>query len=172
MTTSTDILIDAINRVRETSARAVNGLSPAQLEARIDPESNTIGWLLWHLSRGQDLQIADAAGSEQVWTSGGWADRFDLPFDVNESGYAHSADDVAKVSGLTAELLTGYLAAVTTRTVEYLSSLTDADLARIVDTRWNPPVTLAVRIVSIVSDDLQHAGQAAYARGILERTAS
>jgi uncharacterized damage-inducible protein DinB len=170
MTTATDILIDSINRVKETATRAVTGLSAEQLEARVDPESNTIGWLLWHLARGQDLQVSDVAGSDQVWTTGGWKERFDLPFGENESGYAHSADDVARVKGLDSQLLADYVVAVCDRTVEYLATLSDEDLGRIVDTRWNPPVTLAARMVSVVSDDLQHAGQAALLRGILERT--
>src|ERR1700742_3725954 len=69
MTTSTDILIDSITRVRETATRAVRGLSQTQLEARVDPQANTIAWLLWHLARGQDIQVSDVAGSEQGWTS-------------------------------------------------------------------------------------------------------
>ena len=169
MTTATDILIDSINRVRETATRAVSGLSRDQLEARVDPESNTIAWLLWHLARGQDLQLSDVAGSPQVWTTGGWKDRFALPFTDKESGYGHSADQVAQVHGVSSELLADYVVAVCDRTVEYLGGLTDADLDRIVDTRWNPPVTLAARIVSIVSDNLQHTGQAALLRGTLER---
>ena len=50
-----------------------------------------------------------------------------------------------------------------------VGTVTDDDLDRIVDERWDPPVTLAVRLVSVVDDCLQHAGQAAYARGILSR---
>jgi hypothetical protein len=169
MTTATDILIDSINRVKETASRAASGLSQEQLEARVDPQSNTIAWLLWHLARGQDLQLSDVAGSNQVWTAGGWKDRFALPFTDTESGYGHSADDVARVRGVSAELLADYVVAVCNRTVEYLGGLTDDDLGRIVDTRWNPPVTLGARIVSIVSDDLQHTGQAALLRGMLER---
>jgi hypothetical protein len=42
-----------------------------------------------------------------------------------------------------------------------------ADLARTVDDRWDPPVTLGVRLVSIADDSLQHVGQAAYLRGLL-----
>ncbi|HEX4443941.1 MAG TPA: DUF664 domain-containing protein [Galbitalea sp.] len=170
MTTATDVLIDSINRVKETATRAVNGLSQEQLEARIDPQSNTIAWLLWHLARGQDLQVSDLDGGAGVWTADGWKDRFALPFADRESGYGHSAEDVAQVRGVSPELLAGYLVAVCDRTVEYLGALTDDDLGRIVDTRWNPPVTLAARIVSIVSDNLQHTGQAALLRGILERT--
>jgi hypothetical protein len=38
----------------------------------------------------------------------------------------------------------------------------------VVDASWDPPVTLGVRLVSVISDDLQHAGQAAYLRGMIE----
>jgi hypothetical protein len=55
--------------------------------------------------------------------------------------------------------------------VHYVDGLTDADLDRVVDRRWDPPVTLGVRLVSVADDDLQHAGQAAFARGVVERGA-
>ncbi len=45
--------------------------------------------------------------------------------------------------------------------------MTPEDLDRVVDKRWNPPVTLGVRLVSILNDDVQHVGQAAYVRGLL-----
>jgi hypothetical protein len=48
-----------------------------------------------------------------------------------------------------------------------LQALSDADLERVVDERWEPPVTLGVRLVSIADDGLQHVGQAAYVRGML-----
>ena len=53
------------------------------------------------------------------------------------------------------------------RTVAHLAGLSEADLDRVVDERWDPPVTLGVRLVSVISDDLQHAGQAAYLRGLV-----
>ena len=52
-------------------------------------------------------------------------------------------------------------------TASYVAGLAPEDLDRVVDERWDPPVTLAVRLVSVISDDLQHAGQAAYARGFV-----
>ena len=75
----------------------------------------------------------------------------------------------ARVRGVTSELLVGYLDAVCDRSIAWIATLSDADLDRIVDTRFTPPVTLAVRLVSVISDDLQHAGQAAFIRGVLER---
>ena len=169
MTTATDILIDGISRIREVSRRAGAGLTEEQLTARLDPEANTIAWLLWHLGRVQDAQVADVAGGTQVWLAEGWAQRFGLPFASSETGYAQSADEVASVRGVEADLLLGYIDAVCDRTERYLSDLTDDDLADIVDEGWDPPVTRAARLVSILSDDLQHAGQAALLRGHLLR---
>ena len=97
MATATDLLNDAFDRVRETVRDAVEGLSEDQLTARIDPEANTIAWLVWHLTRVQDDHVADAAGTEQLWTSAGWVERFRLPFDVSATGYGQSADEVASV---------------------------------------------------------------------------
>ena len=166
---STDIVGDAFNRIRDVVHEAVDGLTAEQLAHRVDPGANSIGWLVWHLARVQDDHLADAAGTEQVWTSNGWADRFALPLDRMDTGYGHSSADVAAVRVPSADLLTGYYDAVHERTVGYLSGLTEADFARVVDTRWDPPVTLAVRLVSVIADDLQHAGQAAFLRGVVQR---
>ena len=71
---------------------------------------------------------------------------------------------------VTAELLVGYHDAVhDLATVQYLRGLDEPELGRIVDTSWDPPVTLGVRLVSVIADDLQHVGQAAFVRGILQR---
>lgn len=161
-------LTDAFGRIREVVHQVVPGLTPDQLAHRLDRDANSIAWLVWHLSRVQDDHVA-AAGSEQVWTSAGWFDRFGLPFDRAAIGYGQSSAQVAAVRVSSGELLTGYHDAVHARTVGYLATLHDDDLARIVDERWDPPVSLGVRLVSIVSDDLQHAGQAAFVRGVLER---
>ncbi|WP_030912320.1 mycothiol transferase [Streptomyces sp. NRRL F-5126] len=169
MPVSTDLLIDGFGRIREVVHEAVDGLSPEDLATRLDQGANSITWLVWHLTRVQDDHMADAAGSQQVWTSDGWSDRFDLPFKPGATGYGHSSRDVASVSGVSAELLAGYHDAVHDRTVAHLRTLGDADFERVVDDSWTPAVTLGVRLVSVMADDLQHAGQAAFVRGALER---
>jgi Protein of unknown function (DUF664) len=164
-----EVLSEAFSRVRAVVHSAIEDASIEVLTYRADPEANTIAWLVWHLTRGQDDHIADLMAEEQVWTTGGWAERFDLPFDSRATGYGQSADEVAGVR-VGAEQLGRYYDAVHARTMDYLSTLGDADFGRIVDTSWNPPVTLAVRLVSILADDLQHAGQASYVRGLAKRT--
>jgi Protein of unknown function (DUF664) len=167
--TSADILVDAFGRIREVVHEVVDGLTPEQLAFRVDGHANSVAWLVWHLTRIQDDHVADVAQHEQVWTADGWAERFGLPFDPSATGYGHRGADVAAVRVRSGDLLTGYHDAVHDRTVRYVAGLTDRDLPRIVDYSWDPPVSLGVRLVSVISDDLQHAGQAAFVRGIVLR---
>lgn len=166
MTSAADLLVDSFGRINEGTAMVVDGLSPAELSQRVAPGANTIGWLVWHLMRVQDNHVADAAGTDEVWTSAGWFKRFGLPFSETATGYGHSRDDVDTVH-VNAELLVGYAQAVTDVTIRYVQELTGDDLDRIVDDSWDPPVTLGVRLVSVIGDDLKHLGQAEYVRGLL-----
>jgi uncharacterized damage-inducible protein DinB len=166
--TVADLLTDAFDRIREEVHNAVDNLSKEELAFRVDEDANSIAWLVWHLTRVQDDHIAGVAGTEQVWTSRGWADRFGLPFGRLAHGYGQSSEEVAAVH-VGAELLTGYHDEVLEATTRYVRTLTDDDLRRVVDDSWDPPVTLGVRLVSVISDDLQHVGQAAFVRGIIMR---
>ncbi len=162
-----DLLVDAFGRVRESVHDVVEGLTLEQLAFRVDGRANSIVWLLWHLSRVQDDHVAEVAGTPQIWHKEGWVDRFGLPFDASATGFGHTSHDVAAARVDTPELLTGYHDAVYESTVAYLSDLTEADYDRIVDERWDPPVSLGVRLVSVLNDATQHVGQAAFVRGLL-----
>ena len=164
---SRDLLLYAYEQIQATLRRAIEGLTPDELTQRVGPEANTIAWLAWHLVRVQDDHVADVADSEQVWTRDDWVGRFGLPFPAEATGYGFSPEQVGQVRVPSADLLLDYAAAVHARTAEFLQGLSDDDLDRIVDTRWDPPVTLGVRLVSVLSDDLQHVGQAAFVRGLL-----
>jgi hypothetical protein len=168
MATANDVLLDGFERVRDTVRQVVDGLDEEILGYRPDPDANSIAWLVWHLTRVQDDHVADVAGAEQVWTVGGWVERFRLPFDVTAIGYGQSSEEVGQVRA-TADMLAGYQDAVFNATGDYLRTLAAEDYERVVDERWDPPVTLLVRLVSVLNDTLQHAGQAAYVRGLAER---
>ncbi|MGW1228088.1 mycothiol transferase [Streptomyces sp. NPDC001515] len=167
-----DLLTEGYSRIRETVHGAVEGLGPDDLGARLDDGANSIAWLVWHLARVQDDHIADAAGTEQVWFTGDWVSRFRLPFAHDATGYGQSSHEVDALGSASEELLLGYYDAVHERTSEFLEELNGRELDRIVDESWTPAVTLGVRLVSVLSDDLQHAGQAAFVRGCLERRRS
>jgi uncharacterized damage-inducible protein DinB len=166
---SRDLLLTAFEDIETVVRSALDGIDPGLLNERIDPAANTIGWLVWHLTRVQDDHVAEVAGTEQAYTAAGWADRFGLPFDAGAIGYGFSSEDVGRTRITDPQLLLEYHADVHRRTAEFLHTLTATDLDRVVDRRWDPPVTLGVRLVSVIGDDLQHAGQAALLRGTLER---
>lgn len=167
----TAILDDLVGRIRESMRAAVEGLDAEQLAHRPSPTANPIGWLCWHTARIQDEHVAAVGGLDQRYTAGGWADRLGLPADGADIGYGHSPEEVAARCPTDAEALLGYLDAVCDQTAAYLRTVDEDDLQRVVDERWDPPVTLAVRLASVVNDNLQHTGQAAYVRGLLEDAA-
>ena len=163
-----DLLVDAFERIRDLVRTIASGLDEDQLAYRVDDRANSIAWLLWHLTRVQDDHIADLADTEQMWTADGWADRLALPFDDAATGYGHSFEEVAQVRARADDLI-GYHDAVHEQTVRYLRTLQAGDLDDVVDDQWDPPVTRGVRLVSVISDGLQHAGQAALVRGFLSQ---
>ncbi len=166
-----DVLTDAYQRINQGVHRVTDGLDEAALAFRPDSDANSIGWLVWHLLRVQDRHISDIAGTGQAWVDEGWSDRFGMPADPEDHGYGHTSEQVGAVRIANPQILRDYADAVHVRTLRYVDGLDEAELGRIVDTRWDPPVTAAVRLVSVIGDDLQHIGQAAYIRGLYERKA-
>jgi hypothetical protein len=172
------VLTDAFGRIQESVGDAAEGLDAGQLGTRLDADANPVSWLLWHLARVADDHVAAAFGVPQVWASGSWAPRLGLPPQTLEIGYGHTSQQVAALSkAICAQpepgrLLVEYHSAVHAATVALVSAVSDADLDRVVDTRWTPPVTLAVRLVSVLNDAAEHVGQALYVRGILLRRAA
>lgn len=169
MLRSSQLLEDAFGRIQEVAHWAVDGLDTATLGWQIAPDANPIGWLVWHLTRIQDDHLSELAGGDQEWVTGRWAPRFGLDAATTELGLGHTAAQVRAVRPESPQVLLGYLDATVRRTRAFLPTITDPDLDRIVDTSWDPPVTMAVRLISVVDDNAQHAGQAAYLRGIHDR---
>jgi hypothetical protein len=163
------LLTDLFGRVDDEVEGAVQGLTAPQLATAPEPGANTIGWLVWHLTRVEDSHVAELLEQDQVWTTEPWPARFELPADAEDNGYGHTAEQVLAVRPDSPDALLGYYRAVRARTSPFLAGLTAEDLDRIVDRRWDPPVTLGVRLISVADDAIQHAGQAAYVRGLLER---
>ncbi|HET8878531.1 MAG TPA: DUF664 domain-containing protein [Arthrobacter sp.] len=160
-----ELLLDAFGRIRDAVAAALDGRTEQDLAWRPEGSGNSMAWLIWHLARVEDAQLASAAGWQQVWTGQGFAARFGLPLPERDTGYGHSTEQVDAVTAGPG-LLQDYYDAVHRQTVEFIRGLDDSSLDRVVDQRWDPPVTLGVRLVSTLADCLQHVGQAAYAKGL------
>ncbi len=164
-----EVLADAFGRIKGEAHDAAAGLSASGLNYRPDPDANSIGWLVWHLARVQDDHVAHLAGRKQAYVDEGWAERLGLRPDESDLGYGHTSQQVAAVRFEEPKPLLAYFDEVHARSLEYVASITTAELDRIVDERWDPPVSAGVRIVSVIDDCMQHAGQARYVRGMFER---
>ena len=165
--TTRALLVDSFERVRELVTTVAADVDEHTATFQVDPGANTPAWLLWHLSRVQDDHVADLAGVAQAWEE--WRERFDLPFDADATGYGQGLDDVLAVR-TDGALLADYHQAVHELTLRYLDTLTVAELERVVDERWDPPVTASARLVSVLGDVLQHLGQASFALGAASRS--
>jgi uncharacterized damage-inducible protein DinB len=161
-----ELLTELHGRVRPLVEEAVEGLTPEQLTWAPSPDANTIAWLIWHLTRVQDLYFSEYIGDSQTLPT--FADRFGRS-DADASGYGDTAEQMQAVRPESAEVLVEYHAAVQGRMLSYLRGLSATDLDRVVDDSYDPPVTLGARLVSIAEDCLQHVGQANYLRGLLPR---
>ena len=85
-----EILRDSFTRIIEHVDDITDGLADEVSFFRPAPEANSICWLIWHSARIQDAQLAQIAGVEQVWFTGGWVDRFALDLPRDTHGYGHT----------------------------------------------------------------------------------
>lgn len=161
------VLTEGFGRVAELYTDIADGLDEESLHHRPDGGGNPIGWLLWHLARMQDAQVADLAGESQRWER--FQDRFGLDNGSDDVGYGHTSEQVDGIRIEDLDLLREYHHDVTLATARYLQTVDEAELEREVDQSYDPPVTAGVRLVSILADALQHLGQAAYVKGLLGR---
>lgn len=162
-----DVVLEGLERIRGILQRSLNGLSLDDLHRQPAPDSNSIAWLAWHLTRVQDVSVSGLATQEQLWFNQGWEDRFSLPSGASDDGFGHTPEQVAAFRAPSAQALLDFHDAVLERFRTYVSGLTAADFDRVLDEpQWQPPPTVGVRLVSVLSDNLQHAGQAAYLRGL------
>jgi uncharacterized damage-inducible protein DinB len=163
-----DLIVDGLTRVDEDLRMALGGLSEDQLAFRPAEHANSIAWLAWHLTRVQDDHVSELAGRSQAWIEQRWHARFNKPADPNDTGFGYGPAEVATIRPADPQLLIDYFAVVHQRSLAYLESLSCADMDRVIDTSWDPPVTAGVRLVSVVNDCTQHVGQMAYLRGLIE----
>lgn len=162
------LLLDGFARIEDQVAAATDGLDPDDARWRPDADANPVGWLLWHLTRVMDDHVAGLAEVEQAWTAQGFADRLALPYPADAVGYGQDSAEVGAFRATPTDVL-AYHRATQELVRTHLSGVTASGLERVVDEDWDPPVTEAVRIMSVLGDATAHIGQAQYVLGLLER---
>lgn len=162
-----DMMIDGYGRIMEILERALDGLSEEDLNWQPRPDCNSMGWLAWHLTRVQDDHISDLMGEEQLWIKDGWHARFKRPAEKKDIGFGHTPEDVAAFKSPGVKTQLDYHRAVMERSQRYFPTLSKTDLDRELNEPWFQPLpTVGVRLISVLGDSLEHAGQVAYVRGL------
>ena len=148
---SAGLVLDALGRVRDMVREALKDLSPEELLA---PPKPHISWLVWHLSRVQDANFSGLMERPQLWIADGWHGRFAMPPHPKDygSGHRHTPAQVEAFAVTDKQLLLAYLEAVFARTKSYLSTLTNADLNRVLnEPQYQPLPTLGIRLASVIN---------------------
>jgi hypothetical protein len=163
-----EILSGAYGNILRTLEYTLEGLSVDDLNWQPKPDSNSIGWLAWHPTRWQDVQISSFMGEEQLWIKDGWHKKFNRPADPEDVGHM-TLGELAKFRSPDAATLLGYHQAVLARSQKFFATIQKADLDRLIEgTPFPQPPTMGTVLLMILSDGLQHAGQASYVRGMLQ----
>lgn len=164
-----ELIVDGYDRLSDLMKEALAGLSTADLDRQPHRDCNSLGWTAWHGTRVQDSQIAELMGEAQLWIRDGWHKKFKRPADPDDTGYGHTLAQVRAFKTPSARIQLDYSRATVERTKQYLASLNPSDLDRELDEPWQKPLpTVGVRIVSVLADCHQHAGEASYIRGFLK----
>ena len=164
-----DIVLDALERIRSSLHRTLDDLTLEEVHQQPQSDVNSIAWLAWHLTRVQDTSIAGLMGEEHLWVSHGWHAKFDMEPDSANDGFGHTPEQVSTFRVPSTETLLDFHDHVCERSKAYVARLEAEDFNRTLnEPQWQPLPTVGVRLVSVISDNLQHAGQAAYLRGMLQ----
>ena len=144
--------------------QATEGLTDEQLYYQPTAETNSIAWLVWHLSRWRDAISATISGEPQIWVSEGWAERYGMPSERTGMG-----DTPAQVTAFRVEraMLFGYVDATHRVTVERVSKLTPTQFVQLIVSHTGERHPAWRALAGVCSDSAQHSGQIAYLRGLM-----
>ena len=162
--------IFALQRNWDMVSTAVDGVDDDALSRMPNDQSNSIAWLVWHMTRVVDRFIHSRfQDTGQLWTAGGWHDKFGMPADPDEFGIGWSAGQVADWACPSRETLMGYYNAVNESARDYISGLDAEGMTRQVPAAA-PGATMSVAdaLGILVWDNIVHGGQVAYIRGYFE----
>ncbi|MCJ7743767.1 MAG: DinB family protein [Dehalococcoidales bacterium] len=160
-----DFIKGALDRAKQGTTRAVDGLSHNELIWRPGPECNSIGLILFHQTRFEDSFVQGRiVGNPQVWESDKWYEKFNMP--ASESGSGYTAEQLAAFRVPELKDLLGYADAVRAKTLEYLKSAPNNEFDRVINMPRFGDVAVGALLALVIVHMAQHAGEIAYLRGV------
>lgn len=162
--TLNEFIVDALEKENGFLLEALDGLGPEELAWQPAADANSIGWILWHMVRVEDMWIQFFAQFQtELWETEGWHEKFGLP--TRDNGFGHTAEQVNNFPALDLSEFLRYRAAVRQATLAYLDTLTPEEMERVPRER-RPEMSLGAMFRQIIGEMYQHVGHIAYLRGL------
>jgi hypothetical protein len=164
---ATETTLSALERNWQMVNSALAGMDEAIMSSRPNDQSNSISWLLWHMSRVADRFIhTRLMDAPQLWIADGWHEKFGMPADPHDFGMGWSLAQVAAWQSPGKDVLVAYFEAVNSATRDYLQPLSASEMERQIPFPA-PPNLLSIgdALGILVWDNIVHGGQVAYLRG-------
>jgi hypothetical protein len=163
-------VMDEFLRIEVELGQVLTGLTVDDLNYQPAPDCNSIGWLIWHLTRSHDRNMSEIIGKEQLWIADKWYVKFNRSPDPGETGVGHTTEQAAAFRSPDAAVVLEYHHAILKRIEQYVNSeLTEKELER---ESYSPTLktekTVSTRIAAVVQQGFLHIGQAGYVRGMLK----
>ena len=169
---NTQTTVSALARNWEMVASAVAEVDETTMTDRPNEDSNSMSWLIWHMTRVADRFIHfRLMDKPQIWTVDAWHEKFNMAADPHDFGMGWSNEQAAAWQAPPKDVVMEYFNTVNSAVSAYLLPLSDADLAR--EINWTAPIaTLSVgeALGILVWDNIVHGGQVAYLRGYYRGT--
>ena len=165
--TLNEFIVDALDKENGFLLEALDGLGPEELAWQPAADANSIGWILWHMVRVEDMWIQFFAQFQtELWETEGWHEKFGLP--TRDNGFGHTSEQVNNFPALDLSEFLRYRSAVRQATLAYLDTLTPEDMGRVPRER-RPEMSLGAMFRQIIGEMYQHVGHIAYLRGLQGR---
>ena len=162
--TLNEFIVDALDKENSFLMEALDGLGPDELAWQPAADANSIGWILWHMVRVEDMWIQFFAQFQtELWETEGWHEKFGLP--TRDNGFGHTAEQVNNFPSVDLGEFLRYRASVRQATLAYLDTLTPDDMERVPRER-RPEMSLGAMFRQIIGEMYQHVGHIAYLRGL------
>ena len=148
--------------------RALSELSTEELNSHpCGPGTNSIAWLIWHLTRIQDLSASARMGKDQAWVAEGFHAKFGMEADFMKFN-SFTPEELDAFPQMDAESLLGYYECARGYLTEYVNSLSASDLDAPVPPRPHGPENVGDALGITLADNTQHFGQIAFIMGVVK----
>ncbi|MBI2287510.1 MAG: DinB family protein [Chloroflexi bacterium] len=148
--------------------KGLEGLTQKEAAWQYNEECNSIAWILWHFTRGEDNRVnALILHEREVFEKEGWQEKLGIPVPLSDRGAGNTLEQVKAwhkhVPKL--ELLKAYHNSVYKKTVDYIKSATPEKLSEVTDPGSNLP-TAGLILARRLGENAMHIGHICFLRGI------